>query len=817
MLSALAIIITWTGAANAATHSVQGDGTGDYTTIQAAIDAASSGDVVEVGPGTYAETIDFSGKGITVQSTDGAESTILDGEGTRAQVVRFMSGEDSSARLEGFTIENAWSQGVFILGASPTFVDVTFSGMGNDTTYGGAMTILGGGATIEGCTIANNRSFDGGGIFATGEVELSISGSYFSENKAVGYTGDDEDLYSGNTGDGGAIHISGQGALSITDTTFWKNNAYDDGGAINTQTFSGEVTLDATTFEDNSTTKGIGGAVLILMKSDELLDDFSEYANVSITDSSFSGNTAQSDDGGALGLYGQSTAPINATITDTTFTYNEANRDGGAIYGVYLYGTLTMTDVSLTDNDSNYGGGVYLYYLSRLDAVNIEVSRNTAYYAGGGLYISHSSLVDLSDSDISGNRARYYYGGGMYAYNASSDYPTRITRVRFADNSSQLEGGGVHLRSVASSTIEESLFEGNEAGAGSFGGGLYTDDSEYVKLRNSMLRSNTATYGGGAYINNNSDGSDFYNNVFMDNDARVAGGFALCHSIPTLFFNNTVVANRALDETGGAAFYDAFVDFRNNIFAYNSGGSALHMYDLNSAFYTELSFNDFYGNDVDIGGELDPEIVGFDHNMVSSPDFATYSPGLRGDEISLVLSQGSALIDAGDPMFDDPDGTRSDVGAYGGSYLIVYDEDEDGWESNYDCDDGDPEVYPGATDTWYDGINSDCAPGSDYDQDGDGVDAQSWGGTDCYDDDPSSTEPCAEPEEEDEPEDEEGDTADSDTQGPEAQDTAGPNPIEDTGEGKAGCGCSVSAVQAPWMGVLALMLVARRRADRSAR
>jgi hypothetical protein len=49
-----------------------------------------------------------------------------------------------------------------------------------------------------------------------------------------------------------------------------------------------------------------------------------------------------------------------------------------------------------------------------------------------------------------------------------------------------------------------------------------------------------------------------------------------------------------------------------------------------------------------------------------------------------------------------------------------------------DCDDGDPRVYPGAPDTPYDGIDSDCDGWSDHDVDRDGADL----GEDCDDEDP---------------------------------------------------------------------------------
>jgi len=53
--------------AQAATISVPTD----QPTIQAAIDYELSGDVIEVAPGTYSESIDFLGKAITLRSVNG--------------------------------------------------------------------------------------------------------------------------------------------------------------------------------------------------------------------------------------------------------------------------------------------------------------------------------------------------------------------------------------------------------------------------------------------------------------------------------------------------------------------------------------------------------------------------------------------------------------------------------------------------------------------------------------------------------------------------------------------------------------------------
>ena len=226
----------------------------DQSSIQAGIDAATNGDTVLVDTGTYFENINFKGKNIVVAShyiinndLDFINSTIIDGSNPTttdtASCVVFLSGEDSTAVLQGFTITQGtgthwidpqfpaytWHSGggIFMFQSSPTIKNNYIinnhvdDDTGVDGASGGGICMYDGNPTIINNIIKNNTAIYGAGVV------IDYSGCVFKNNIVAQNSG-------GQDYGGGGFWTIGNGteAIIIENNTIVDNESELKGGAM---------------------------------------------------------------------------------------------------------------------------------------------------------------------------------------------------------------------------------------------------------------------------------------------------------------------------------------------------------------------------------------------------------------------------------------------------------------------------------------------------------------------------------------------------------------------------------------------------------
>ncbi len=155
-----------------ATLSVKQDGSGDYTIIQEALDAANPGDTVLVHPGRYYENLEINESHISLMSLEGIsgdteyiDTTIIDGNES-GRCIRSMQNNIS---IRGFCITNGFTIGAGGgISISEETIVTNCNVFHNKSLLGGGINIIGASATLKGVKIYNNYAhWLGGGVYAT--------------------------------------------------------------------------------------------------------------------------------------------------------------------------------------------------------------------------------------------------------------------------------------------------------------------------------------------------------------------------------------------------------------------------------------------------------------------------------------------------------------------------------------------------------------------------------------------------------------------------------------------------------------------------
>lgn len=167
----------------AVTYVVRPDGTGDYPTIEDAIEACADGDSVALVDGDYYgegnNTLDYQGRVIVLASVSGiSEACVIHGGNP---TVRFATDETDGAVLTGITISGAGTA-IRVQGAARPTISNCIVRDGYPAVWSGAVTCSDGSRpTFEDCAVSRNHSLHqagtpsrGGGIVIDGADPVFI-------------------------------------------------------------------------------------------------------------------------------------------------------------------------------------------------------------------------------------------------------------------------------------------------------------------------------------------------------------------------------------------------------------------------------------------------------------------------------------------------------------------------------------------------------------------------------------------------------------------------------------------------------------------
>lgn len=304
--------------------------------------------------------------------------------------------------------------------------------------------------------------------------------------------------------------------------------------------------------------------------------------------------------------------------------------------------------------------------------------------------------VDIANAVIqNGIAVEQYTPGGLFVLHSTAT----LQQILFAENTGFNDGGG--LGSISSSvSLEDVQFVGNMAAKGA---ALNADRSECV-FDGLEVSENVSAGPGNVFLsyssltgthllvlhnqsNAQSPGIHAYQSqiditqaLLMDNsssDAKGAGALELEDSTGSLHFA-AVINNTALTYGGGIRLWgnpNQSLALENTVVAYNSPAN-VYTTDMLGGTTVPMPISARYSDLYNPPGSMNFNYLSPGSSyQVLEPGFLRYANGRPQNP---HLASGSKLINAGDPMLQDVDGTRADMGMFGGQAGAEWDVDEDG-------------------------------------------------------------------------------------------------------------------------------------------
>ena len=602
-----------------------------------------------------------------------------------------------------------YKNGDNLVGAVATIGDATISDscfVNNAGRWGGAISASGyliagddvNTLTVSGSTFKENGGLYGAGIFVAGS-DFTVSDCVFDKNTAFGkgnmtpnnnngaaivVTDTGKDITGAITGSnftnnkaqyGGAIYIC-EGNIAISDSLFVNNSADVEGGAIDIDSAinnpvvtvenskfvnntpqaihnSKELHLGIETFTDLQNAIGLVSGTLTLdsdiaMTDDEaagFVDGVAINKNIRIDGK---GHTISAEDLGRIFSIGEG---FTVTLTNATLINGKAT-EGGAIYND---GSLTLSDVKLSDNTADsYGGAVFNNgHLVVSDSVfdsNDIVNRGSASvdYGGAAIYNWYDGVLTVSGSNFTNNIKNYKNGDNLVGAITTIGNAT-VSGSNFVNNSGRWGGAisatGAELRKNSSTlTVSNTIFRDNAA---LYAGAVYIWGSNY-NIADCVFDNNTAFGKGNMTPNNNNGGALVVSQVSKFNEP-------ITGTISGSKFTN----NKA--QYGGAAYFNkGFVTITDSVFENNiataEGGAVGFSRASVKDLVVSINNSSFVGNKAPVAGAIFTNV----DSKITNSNFTKNTASKGG----AVLNENGAKLTVDNSTFKD-----NAADSYGGAVL----------------------------------------------------------------------------------------------------------------------------------------------------